>query len=722
MGTINIVMLTCAVAIALLTIGYVFLIYHRVKRIKVANARIAENASFIRSGAITFLKREFKVIIPFILIFALVFVILGFVPGVKDAEGVGWQSAICFLVGATFSALAGLVGMLSATHANSRTADSANESGLPRALKTAFSGGAVLGLCVVGFGLIGLSGIVFAAYGIFLKVNGGNAIDALISASKIITGYGLGCSMVALFGRVGGGIYTKCADVGADIVGKIEADLAEDDARNPATIADNVGDNVGDIAGMSSDLCESYVGAIVSAITLATVFINNELNNLRLVVFPIAIAAIGLIAAVLSVLIIRSREWKDPQKTLNIATYIAVGIVVVASVFLSIFYLRNADGSFMVVDNHKAPWAIAAIATGLICGVAVGKIAEIYTSEDYKSVKRIAKESETGHATNIISGLAIGMKSTAATTIVLAAGIAIAYFTFGIFGISLAAVGMLSTAGITISVDAYGPISDNAGGLAQMSGLRPEVREITDHLDAVGNTTAAVGKGFCTGSATFTALALVLSYGQVSGLIEDITANAHATFMTVDVTPFIIGILLGVMVPFLFSALVINSVGKAANKMVLEIRRQFREHPEILANKERPDYNRCIDIATKASLKEMIVPGIIAVFTPIVVGLVLGSVGLGALLIGGLASSGMLAIFMSNSGGAWDNAKKYVESNGLKGTETDFAAITGDTVGDPLKDTAGPTMDILIKLMSVIALIMAPVIKGGNCLWTLLTK
>lgn len=716
MEKINIIMFICAIAIPLLTLGYVFLIYRKIKLIKVKNKSIAENAEFIRSGAITFLRREFKVIIPFILIFAVVFTILGFIPGFRSAEGVGWQSSICFLVGAAFSALAGLVGMLSATHSNSRTADGANEKGLGRALHTAFSGGSVLGLCVVGFGLVGLSGLFFAAYGIF-KATGAESVDALISASKIITGYGLGCSMVALFGRVGGGIYTKCADVGADIVGKIEADLAEDDARNPATIADNVGDNVGDIAGMSSDLCESYVGAIVSAITLGTVFIS-DVTDLKLAIFPLAIAAIGIIAAVISVIIIRSREWKDPQKTLNIATYIAVGIVVVSSVFLAIFYLRNSDGSFMEIDNHKSPWAIAAIATGLVCGVVVGKIAEIYTSDEYKSVKRIAKESETGHATNIISGLAIGMRSTAATTIALAAGIIIAYFTFGIYGIALAAVGMLSTAGITISVDAYGPIADNAGGLAQMSGLNPEVREITDHLDAVGNTTAAVGKGFCTGSATFTALALILSYGQASGLIENITQNAEATFMTVDITPFIIGILVGVMVPFLFSSLVINSVGKAANKMVLEIRRQFIQNPGILKGTVRPDYNKCIDIATRASLKEMVVPGVVAVFTPIIVGVLLGSAGLGALLIGGLASSGMLAIFMANSGGAWDNAKKYVESHGLKGTETDFAAITGDTVGDPLKDTAGPTMDILIKLMSVIALIMAPLLESGWSLWS----
>ena len=716
MEKINTIILICVLAIAVLTIGYVFLIYHKIKHLKVVNKKVEDNAAFIRSGAITFLKREFKIIIPFVLIIALFFVGLGFIPGFERAEGVGWQSAICFIVGAAFSAGAGLVGMLSATHSNSRTADSANEKGLGAALRVAFSGGAVLGLCVVGFGLIGLSGLFYAAFAIFKATNGGNTIEAVLEASHIITGYGLGCSMVALFGRVGGGIYTKCADVGADIVGKIEADIPEDDARNPATIADNVGDNVGDIAGMSSDLCESYVGSIISAMTLATVFLQRSgLDvDIRLVVFPLALAGCGILASIISVLIIRSREWKDPQKTLDIATYIAVGIEVVAAVFLSIFYLKDGANSV----GHAAPWAIGAVAAGLLSGIAVGKIAEIYTSADYKSVKNVAKESETGHATNIISGFALGMKSTCATVIALAAGIIIAYFCFGIYGIGLAAVGMLSTAGITISVDGYGPISDNAGGLAQMSGLDPEVREITDHLDAVGNTTAAVGKGFCTGSATFTALALVLSYGQASGLIEDIT-NAN---MTVDITPFIIGILVGAMVPFLFSALVINSVGKAANKMVLEIRQQFKDHPGILKGQETPDYNRCIDIATRASLKEMIVPGLIAVLTPILIGVLLGKAGLGALLIGALASSVMLAIFMANSGGAWDNAKKYIEQIGKKGTEAHHAAVTGDTVGDPLKDTAGPTMDILIKMMSVIALIMAPMLESGFSIWSLIAK
>lgn len=724
MEKINIIMLICVLAIAVITIGYVFLIYHKIQRLKIVNKDVENNAKFIRSGAITFLKREFKIIIPFVLIVALVFVALGFIPGFEKAEGVGWQSAICFIVGAAFSALAGLVGMLSATNANSRTADAANNSGLGRALHVAFSGGAVLGLCVVGFGLIGLTGLFFGAYGIIYATNGNNTIDAVLEASHIITGYGLGCSMVALFGRVGGGIYTKCADVGADIVGKIEADIAEDDARNPATIADNVGDNVGDIAGMSSDLCESYVGSIVSAITLATVFLQQSrfTTDIRLVIFPLALAGAGIVASIISVIIIRSREWKDPQKTLDIATYIAVGLVIVATVFLSIFYLKDGN-NFMVVKGHAAPWAIGAVAAGLLSGIAVGKIAEIYTSADYKAVKNIAKESETGHATNIISGFATGMKSTAATVIALALGIVIAYFCFGIYGIGLAAVGMLSTAGITISVDGYGPISDNAGGLAQMSGLRPEVREITDHLDAVGNTTAAVGKGFCTGSATFTALALVLSYGQVSGLIGNIAENDSAvTLMSVDVTPFVIGILIGAMAPFLFSALVINSVGKAANKMVLEIRRQFQAEPGILEGKVKPDYNRCIDIATKASLKEMIVPGVIAVVTPIVVGILLGKEGLGALLIGALASSVMLAIFMANSGGAWDNAKKYIEQIGKKGTEAHHAAVTGDTVGDPLKDTAGPTMDILIKMMSVIALIMAPMLANGFSVWNLIVN
>ena len=718
MEKINLIMLACVIGIALLTIGYVFLIYHKIKRIKVLNKDVANNAEYIRSGAITFLKREFRIIIPFVLVVALVFVALGFIPGFEKAEGVGWQSAICFVVGAAFSAGAGLVGMLSATHSNSRTADSANEKGLGAALRVAFSGGAVLGLCVVGFGLVGLAGLFFGAYGIFYATNGHHQIEAIKEASHIITGYGLGCSMVALFGRVGGGIYTKCADVGADIVGKIEADIPEDDARNPATIADNVGDNVGDIAGMSSDLCESYVGSIISAMTLASVLIRvAKPIDIRLVIFPLALAGLGIVASIISVLIIRSREWKDPQKTLDIATYIAVGIEIVAAVFLSVFYLK--DGSkFLVVSGHSAPWAIGAIAAGLLSGIAVGKIAEIYTSADYKSVKTVAKESETGHATNIISGFALGMKSTCATIIALAAGVVIAYFCFGIYGIGLAAVGMLSTAGITISVDGYGPISDNAGGLAQMSGLKHEVREITDHLDAVGNTTAAVGKGFCTGSATFTALALVLSFGQASGLISDIT---HAE-MKVDVTPFIIGILIGAMVPFLFSALVINSVGKAANKMVLEIRDQFQKEPGILKGTVKPDYNRCIDIATRASLKEMVVPGLIAVLTPILIGVLLGKVGLGALLIGALASSVMLAIFMANSGGAWDNAKKYIEQIGKKGTEAHHAAVTGDTVGDPLKDTAGPTMDILIKLMSVIALIMAPMLESGFSIWSLIAK
>lgn len=723
MEKVNIILLACVLLIALITIGYVFLIYHKIKKLQVVNKNVENNASYIRSGAITFLKREFKIIVPFILIVALVFVALGFIPAFSQAEGVGWQSAICFVVGAAFSALAGLVGMLSATNANSRTADAANESGLPRALHVAFSGGAVLGLCVVGFGLIGLTGLFFAAYGILYSSNG-DAIKSVMEACNIITGYGLGCSMVALFGRVGGGIYTKCADVGADIVGKIEADIDEDDARNPATIADNVGDNVGDIAGMSSDLCESYVGSIISAMTLGSVFLSNYgiPDDIRLIIFPLALAGLGIIASIISVVIIRLREWKDPQKTLDIATYIAVGIVVVAATILSLFYLKNGDGSFMSVEGHAAPWAIGAIAAGLACGIAVGKIAEIYTSADYKTVKNIAKESETGHATNIISGFASGMKSTAATVIALALGIIIAYFCFGIYGIGLAAVGMLSTAGITISVDGYGPISDNAGGLAQMSGLRPEVREITDHLDAVGNTTAAVGKGFCTGSATFTALALVLSFGQYSGLIDSLTVSNTETVMRVDITPFIIGVLVGVMVPFLFSSLVINSVGKAANKMVLEIRQQFKEHPGILAGTEKPDYNRCIDIATRASLKEMIVPGIVAVVTPILVGILLGREGLGALLIGGLASSGMLAIFMANSGGAWDNAKKYIEQIGKKGTEAHHAAVTGDTVGDPLKDTAGPTMDILIKMMSVIALIMAPMLRDGFSIWHLIVK
>lgn len=690
MGTTEIIILSCVICAALVTLAYVFILFRRVNRIKINNAKVEEISKYIHEGAIAFLKREYKIIIPFVLVVAVLLTVLGFIPQFETAEGVGWKSAICFVVGACFSGVAGWVGMFTATKANARTATKADEEGMPQALNTAFSGGAILGLTVAGLGLLGLVALFFGAYALF----------DVKEAAKVVSGYGLGCSMIALFARVGGGIYTKAADVGADLVGKIETGIPEDDPRNPATIADNVGDNVGDIAGMGSDLTESYVGSIISVLTIAaTTFIPGDLSALKNFMFPLLIAGIGVLASMMSVIFIRLREWKNPHKALNISTYVATGIVVLAALLISLLYMKSIKFFF-------------AILSGLLAGIVVGFIAEIYTSSDYKEVKRIAEESQTGHATNIIAGMGSGMKSTGLTIIVLVIAIAIAYFVCDSYGIALAAVGMLSTCGITVSVDGYGPISDNAGGIAQMSQLDPHVRQITDKLDSVGNTTAAIGKGFCIGSATLTSLALIVGYFSASGVVG------------IDITNpvFIVGLLIGAMLPYFFSALVIASVGRAANKMIEEVRSQFKENPDILEGKANPDYAKCVDISTKASLKEMILPGVIAVFAPIVAGLVLGAEGLGGLLIGGLLSAIMLAVFMANSGGAWDNAKKYVEEGnfGGKGSETHHAAITGDTVGDPLKDTAGPAMDILIKLMSIISLIIAPLLVNYHSLWQMI--
>ncbi len=694
----NTIVLLLVIFATLVTLAYVYVLFHKVSKIKLTNAKVEEVHKYIHDGALTFLKSEFKVIIPFILGFALLLAVLGFIPGLEEAEGVGWQSALCFVIGATFSGIAGWIGMFIATKANARTAEKATSEGMSSALKVAFSGGAVLGLSVAGLGLLGLA-LIFL---ISLAISNGNMGVPI----KILQGYSLGCSMIALFARVGGGIYTKAADVGADLVGKVEYDIPEDDARNPATIADNVGDNVGDIAGMGSDLTESYVGSIISALTAAffAVTTNASLSQVgdRVILFPVIIAGVGVLASALSVLFIRCRNWQNPHKALNIATYVATGIVVVASALLSIFYV--GDWKLMVC-----------VIAGLLAGIGVGFIAEIYTSSDFKEVKRIAKESQTGHATNIIAGLGTGMKSTALTIICLVAAIAIAYFFGAGYGIALAAVGMLSTVGITVSVDGYGPISDNAGGIAQMADLPPTTREITDKLDSVGNTTAAIGKGFCIGSATLTSLAFIVSFVQSADLVGKVSLDDPVV---------LIGLLIGSMLPYLFSALTIASVGRAANKMVEEVRRQFEENPGILSGTVVADYNKCIDISTKASLKEMILPGVIAIFSPIACGFIFGVRGLGGLLMGGLASAIMLAVFMANSGGAWDNAKKYVEEGnfGGKHSETHKASITGDTVGDPLKDTAGPAMDILIKLMSVISLIIVPVLLNVTPLWDLIVN
>ena len=629
-----------------------------VRRIQITDPRITEIGGYIHAGAMAYLGRQYRVLVVFVAVLA---AIITFTPGL------GLSTALAFVLGALFSVVAGFCGMKAATAANMRTAQAAGQ-GQAQAFRAAFSGGSVMGLMVVGLGALGI--------GIVYLLNPGNL--------GILTGFSLGASSIALFCRVGGGIYTKAADVGADLVGKVEAGIPEDDPRNPAVIADNVGDNVGDVAGMGSDLFESYVGCIVSALLLAVAW-----GGTTALPYVLGLVAAGILSSMLGILVVSLVKTKDAQLTLNLGTYLS-SILLVADAFLLGGLLPEGDGTR----------AFAAVVSGIAAGLLIGKLTETYTSDQYKAVKEIAGACTTGAATNILTGLSYGMLSTAWPILVLAGATLASYAFCGTFGIALAAVGMLATVGMVISVDAYGPVADNAGGIAEMSGQPDSVREITDHLDSVGNTTAAIGKGFSIGSAALTALALFASYALAVELTVIDILNPRV----------MAGLLIGGMLSFLFSALTISSVSRAANKMIDEVRRQFREFPGIMAGTQKPDYAKCVDISTQAAIREMILPGVIAIASPIAVGLLLGKEALAGLLAGATVTGVLMAVMMANAGGAWDNAKKYIEggSGGGKGSEAHKAAVIGDTVGDPLKDTAGPSINILIKLMSMVALVFAP--------------
>lgn len=653
------------IIIGLVALFFAYALSSSIGRASAGNERMQEIAGYIHDGSMAFLRREYQYLALFITVTAIIISIF-----------LSINTAICFILGALLPLAAGYCGMKVATKANVRTAEAAR-SGMSEALKIAFSGGAVMGLCVVGFGIVGIA-VVCYLFNFDIPT---------------ITGFALGTSSASLFARVGGGIYTKAADVGADLVGKVEAGIPEDDPRNPAVIADNVGDNVGDVAGMGADLFESYVCSSISAITLGVVVYKGGEG----IMFTFALLVAGIVASIIGIVVSRSSRNNNPQSVLDLGTYIAGVLTMAAAAYLSNMFFGDLKAFF-------------AITAGLLVGLAIGKITEVYTSSEYSSVKKISEQSQTGAATTIISGLAVGMYSTFWPVICIGLGIIVSFFVMdgaqdsskGLFGIALAAVGMVSTLGVTVAVDAYGPISDNAGGIAEMSELPPEVREVTDKLDAVGNTTAAVGKGFSIASATLAALALFSSYAEVSQLQSIDLLNP----MT------LVGMFLGATLPFVFAAMTMESVGKAANEMIKEVRRQFKEIPGLLEGKGKADYSKCVEISTAAALNEMILPGLMAIAAPLIVGLAFGPETLGGMIGGALAAGVLLAIMMANAGGAWDNAKKYIETGvyGGKGSEPHKASVVGDTVGDPFKDTSGPSLNILFKLMTIVSLVAAPLI------------
>ena len=636
-----------------LALVFAMVSYRKVESFRVDNDRVNELSEIIHQGAMAFLNREYRWLFPFVILVAVLL-----------TWKLGLPTALAFVLGALCSAVAGYIGMNVATKSNGKTAYAATR-GMNSALGVAFKGGSVMGMAVVGLGVLGILVCYF-----------------LYRDPSVITGFGFGASSIALFARVGGGIYTKAADVGADLVGKVEAGIPEDDPRNPATIADNVGDNVGDIAGMGADLFESYVNSIIAAMAIGVLTMGTVG-----VAYPLVLAALGIVASILGTFVVRVKDGGNAQAALRYGTFLTGGLMIVGAFF----------ATRMMTGNMGLFWSVL---SGILVGVLIGWVTEIYTSADYRSVKNIARATETGAATTILAGISIGMISTVVPVLMICAATLVSFKFGGLFGIACSAVGMLSITGMTLSVDAYGPIADNAGGIAEMSKLPPEVRKITDKLDAVGNTTAAMGKGLAIGSAALTALSLFSAYAAAVNLSSIDLSNP--TVMT--------GLFIGGMLPFLFSALTIQAVGRAAEHMIDEVRRQFREIPGIMEGTARPEYEKCIEISTGAALKEMVIPGLLAIVCPVLVGVFLGPEALGGLLGGSIVTGVMMAIFMSNAGGAWDNAKKYIEEghHGGKGTDQHAAAVVGDTVGDPFKDTSGPSLNILIKLMSVVAVVMAP--------------